>query len=383
MSISPAGTRERTREATALPDRHALLGRLVAATAVATGLAVLAPTAIGRALQIEAAPVQASTSPSVARVRVTIEALATPRTGATGLTRVEAYRTVAVGDRIATAAIVAGRASGAGLCDVATVSPGEAAEADVSWRVDGVVQAADETSVTVALTWQRAMRDPVTGASVVAIADERTVRLEPTDEHVLDVVEPPAATTSPCANTVLRIKAARAMPPAIARTWLSVDLWLTDEGSPGGQPARRLQLAAPEGDTVAFAFVPWRWGLDGTVATMPSRPEVRMAVSGTVRGTCRADGAVNVDLVTRRSVALETRGGSGGGRKTLVLVPGDTVAVEVPNPTMTVSTRAPEPALIAPQWAPGVQLSGDSVTVRLEEFFRGSRFLLLITAHCG
>ncbi len=380
MSSNRTGTRERNPRAMATP--HALLGRLVAATVVATGLTVLAPAPRGRALQIDAPQAPAAASSSVPAVTVTIQALATARAGATGVPRVEVSRTVAVGDRMPTATIIAGQPGGTDPCDLAVVPPGEAAEGYASWTVDGVVQAADETSVTVALAWQRAMRDPVTGPSVVAIADERTVRLQPTDQHVLDFVQSTSAMTAPCANAVLQIRAARATLPAIARKWLAFDFWLTYEGSAGRQAARRLQLAGPEGDTVAFAFVPWRWELDGTVAATLSAPEVKVAVNGTVRGACRSDGAVDVELETRRSVALDTTGGFGGGRKAFVLVPGDTMAVEVPNPTMTVSTRAPAPVPPRPQGAPGVHVRGDTVTVDLREYFHGSRFLLLITGGC-
>ncbi len=93
----------------------------------------------------------AAASSSVPAVTVTIQALATARAGATGVPRVEVSRTVAVGDRMPTATIIAGQPGGTDPCDLAVVPPGEAAEGYASWTVDGVVQAADETSVTVAL----------------------------------------------------------------------------------------------------------------------------------------------------------------------------------------------------------------------------------------
>lgn len=384
MRFTRVGSRDRASQARTTAGPHAILGRVTATAAVASTLAFLAPSPTGRALLARTSAFQALPSPSVPRVTVSIEALATARAGATGVPRVEAHRTVAVGDHIASATIVAGLRSGTDPCDVAVVPSSEAADAYVSWRVDGVVQAADDTSVTLSLGWQRAVRDPATGIAVVAMADQRTVRLQPTDEHVLDFVQPAGETMSPCANAVLRVRAARATPPAIARKWLTVDLWLTYEPSAGEHAAtRRLQVAGPEGDIVAFAFAPFRWDLDGTQAATPSARTVSVAVNGTVRGACHPDGGVDVELVARRSVALDARGGFGSGRKVFALVPGETVAVEVPNPTMTVVAPMPEQAPRGLPWAPGVQLSADSLSVDLREFFRGSRLLLMMSGRCG
>ena len=181
---------------------------------------------------------------------------------------------------------------------------------------------------------------------------------------------------------LLRVRAALVEPPVIARKWLTYDLWLTYERAGGEHASRHLQMAGPEGAPLAVEFVPFRWTLTGASADGLSEAAVLIAVGGTVQGRCRADGAADLTLDTARAFAVGQRSGSGGGRKYVVLMPHETVAVEIPNPTATLTASLAGAARAARPWAAGVEGSVDGVTVDLAEFFRGTRFLFLANGRC-
>jgi len=252
----------------------------------------------------------------------------------------------------------------------------------VRWRVEATVEAADTTTVTLALTWQRSVVEGATGSRGVATGDTRVVRLRASDVHVLDLIQADPGSPSACANVLIRVRAARVEPAVRRPRWLTYNLWLTYESANGEPATRHLELAGVDEAPVAVEFVPVRWGLNHALAGPSSQAAVVLTVRGTVRGHCRLDGAVDVALDTVRTVLVGETGGAGEGRKEFRLAPSDTIAVEIPNPTATLSApwtavaRSPQP------WAPGVQGSADTVTVDLGEFFRGSRVWVLVGGRC-
>jgi hypothetical protein len=352
--------------------------RLVLAAAVAMTLAPLVAAVRGRSLRTDMPTIQTS---APIRIAVTLEAVATARTGATGRWRATVARTVSVGDRVLEG-FTAGGADGTDLCDVGSVPGGEGAEGRVQWRIDATVEAADAGTVTLALAWQRSVVETATGTRSVLISDQRAVRLQPDDVHVLDLVQVDAGSSSACANVLVRVRAARAEPPVVTRAWLTYDLWLMYEGAGGEQASRHLELAGADDAPAAVEFPPLRWKLNRAWADRPSQAAVQVAVRGTVRGRCRPDGKVDVSLDTRRAVAVGDTGLMGSGRKEFALGPGDTVAVELPNPTARLSVPWAAITSSAQPWAPGVKGSAETVTVDLGEFFRGSRFRVLVNGRC-
>jgi hypothetical protein len=359
-------------------ERGKVVLRVPLAVGVALALAPLAAISPWRSPVLTPRGDQAQKPPVIA---VTLEALSTPRSGATGRFKASVGRNVAVGDRVVEGFTVGGD-DGTDLCDVGTMPAGEGGGGRLQWRVEAAVESADTGSATVALTWQRSVIDTTTSARAIVASDQRAVRLQPDDVHVLDLVQAEAGSRSACANVLLRVRAARAGTPAIARTWLTYDLWLIYEGAGGEHATRHLRLAGPDETPLTADFAPLRWGLDRRFVGEAAQAAVQVAVRGTVQGSCRPDGAVEVVLDSRRSAVLGGVGVMGSGRKRFVLASSDEVAVELPNPTATLTAGWETLARYAQPWAPGVRGSADAVTVDLGEFFRESRFRVLVGARC-
>jgi hypothetical protein len=359
-------------------ERGTVILRLLFAAGVAMSLVPLAATPRWRSLRSEAGGAEAS---APAKVAVTLEAVATLRTGATDRPRATVARTVAVGDRVL-AGFVAGGTDGTDLCELTSLPWGSGGEGRFRWLVEATVESADASTVTLALAWQRSIGEAAVGNRDVPLTDQRTVRLRADEAHVLDLVQADAGSSSPCANVLIRVRAAGAEPRVITRTWVTYDLWLTYEGAGGEQAARHLELAGPDDASVAAEFIPLRWELNRSRAGTPSQAAVVLTVRGTVRGHCRPDGAVDVALATVRMVAVGEAGGAGEGRKEFVLTPDDTIAIEIPNPTARLTAPWAAVARSAPPWAPGVEGSTDTVSVDLGEFFRGSRIRVLVHGRC-
>jgi len=352
--------------------------RLLLAAGVAMCLAPFVAMVIGRSVVSGASATQ--TSPS-GTVTVTVEAIATARSGATDRPQATVTRAVPVGGRVA-AAFAAGGADGTDLCELASVPGPEAGVGRVRWRVEATVEAADGSTVTLALAWERSVVQTATGSSSVPLSDQRTVRLRSGEDHVLDLVQADPGSASPCANILVRVRAALVEPPVRMRRWLTYDLWLTYERAGTERATRQLKLAGPEDVPVAATFMPLRWTLSGTWARTPSLAGMQVTVSGTLRGHCRADGAIDLTLDMVRTVTVGDGVSVGAGHKQVVLTVGQAVAVEVPNPTGTSTGSLPGAARAPKPWAPGVEGSADTVTVDLNEYFRGSRFLFLVSGRC-
>jgi hypothetical protein len=362
------------------PGWRAVAVRLLLAAGVAMSLAPLAAAARGRVPEGGAAAVQA---PPAAKITVTLEAVATSRTGATDRPQTTVGRTIAIGDRIREGFTAGGESHD--LCELASVpggEGGETAEGTVRWTIEATLESADANSVTLAIAWQRSVVASAAGGRTLPMSDQRTVRLRPDDVHVLDLVQAEAGSASACANVLIRVRAARAEPAILVRTWQTYDLWLVYEGARGDGATRHLELAGPEDAPLSFQFAPLRWDLNGALAAAKPQAGVAVGVLGTVQGRCRADGAVDVTLDTLRRFAFGETAKTGSGRKQFVLGPGDTVAVEIPNPTARLTAPGTALARALQPWAPGVESSADIVAVNPSEFFRGSRARVLISGRC-
>jgi hypothetical protein len=361
-----------------LHERGSVIVRLLLAAGVALTLAPLAATPRWRPAARDTSTAQA---PAPAKVAVTLEAVATSRTGATDKPRATVTRTVAVGDRVP-AGFVAGGADGSDLCELMSLPGSSGGGGRFRWQVDATVVSADASTVTLALAWQRSAGEAAGVNRDASIADQRTVRLRADDVHVLDLVQADAGSPSSCASVLIRVRAARAEPPMVARRWVTYDLWLTYEDAGGEQTAGYLRLGGAEDAPVTAEFVPLRWGLNGARTGAAAQAAVSVAVRGTARGRCRADGIVDLALDTVRVVAIGEARLTGSGRKEFAESPGDTVAVEIPNPAASLTAQWTTVAHGPQPWAPGVQGSADAVTVDFGEFFRSSRLRVLVSGRC-
>jgi hypothetical protein len=338
------------------------------ALSIATGRPFLTPGAEG-----------GGQSASPPRVRVTVDAAATLRWGATGRPSAADVQSVPVGGSF-TATVSARWPDGAKVCEV-TGGHGDQEdqedEGGYRWRVAGTVRGADAGRVTLELRWQRV--GVPEGEAATQPGDRRTVTLREGELHILDLVHADPGSASLCANVVVRVTAAVAEPSPHTHAWLAYDLWLVHEGADGGRATRHLELAGEAGRPVSFQFAPLRWSLAGSPADAAAQDSVNLAVSGALRGELRPDGSVDLVLEAVRTLSLRADRASGQGRKTFTVRPGDTVAIEVPGPVGVLTSTLEVPLERTGQWAPGVQAHEGGVTVDAGPFFKGSRWLLVLT----
>jgi hypothetical protein len=315
-------------------------------------------------------------SASPPRVRVTVDATATLRSGATGRPSAADAQSVPVGGGF-TAAVSARWPDGAKVCEVTGGRGDQEDEGGYRWRIAGTVRGADAGRVTLELRWLRV--GVPGGEAATQPGDRRTVTLREGELHVLDLVHADPGSASPCANVLVRVSAALAEPPSHTHAWLTYDLWLVHEGADGGRGTRHLELAGEAGRPVSFQFAPLRWSLAGGPADAAAQDSVNLAVSGALRGEPRPDGSIDLVLEAVRTLSLRADRASGQGRKAFTVLPGDTVAIEVPGPVGVLTSTLEGPLERTEPWAPGVRAHEGGVTVDAGPFFKGSRWLLVLT----
>lgn len=344
------------------------LAAIVVVPMVAIGSGRLLPAGL-RAVQ-ESGP---------ALVRVTVEALATMRDGATGRPKAGAIRRLSVGESFS-AVLVAGEVGRGDLCQVAELNSNETTPWRTRWHLDVQVLDGDPASSLLKVTWQRSTLDPVTEQVTTLPRDERAIRLRAGEFHVLDLVPADAARGAGCANVVLQVSAQPVMPPELVGSWLNYELHLVSEIAGGGRTIRQAKVAGTPGSPVHASFVPVQVPLAGD--PISTAPAVAVGVTASIRGVCRDDGSIDVDLETERTVALGRAWTTGRGRKTFVLSSDESVAIELPNPTTVLTTPRSGSGLEGARLAPGVALAGETVTADVARLLAGHRFSVIVRAQC-
>lgn len=119
--------------------------------------------------------------------------------------------------------------------------------------------------------------------------------------------------------------------PALADARFEVDAWLEHVGEGGRLHARRTRVVVQQGLTEELGFEPLRWPAPGV-----EDHEILLEVLGRIRARVRPDASIEVALDVDRWIDVartaSPRGGgvSDGGRKTFVVLDGETVRMELP-----------------------------------------------------
>jgi len=198
------------------------------------------------------------------------------------------------------------------------------------------------------------------------------------EPHLLDVIEAPvtsaplAAGAQPCrvASTTLELVASIAESEALEREVLDYDVWLTDHNASGREVTRHLTRDGRQGEQVTYRFQSLRWRLFDLQPTASAPINLDQSISGSIRGRVRADGTIDISLITTRDVAWLWKSAPGtgstgdGGDKQFSVRPGEPVRIDLPPTRGSAAVPGPD---------------GRLVPLKFDDVFGGHQMSLIVT----
>jgi hypothetical protein len=374
MTLGPSEGGGLRRVPRAMRARRALLGAGLAAAVVWHMLPVM-PRVAAATPGVDRPGQQAAAS--APRVRVKIEALVTPRTGATGTPRVDVSQPLAVGERLV-ASIGAGQEQNPDFCDVGTLRPGSARRPHAVWTVDALVVAIERAQSTIQLAWTRSTTGPA-GLEIRA-QDVRTVRLASNESHIIDTLNADDRLAA-CASIVLRMAAEAITEPRMVPPLLRYELGLECGDTVGGRSTQRQDVLAPEHGNLPFFFAPGHWLPNGRLAEdRAGRMTVDMSVTGSIQVRPQADGSLAVSVRARRVASWGPGLVWGEGTAEYIAAPGERVTLPLPPPPGMVDVARTPAAELTGVLADGILLLPDTVRVDFARFFADRGCALQVSA---
>lgn len=193
--------------------------------------------------------------------------------------------------------------------------------ASAAWRVEAspVTIGADEA--TVDITWSR--RVPRPGVLLEGSAERRErLTLRDGARGILDVVRSAGPAAGVCETFAIAIELRFTSSLDEQTAGLGFDLWLIDRGAPTTPPTR-VRTQGTQGADVNYRFP----SMPMTSADGP----VSLSVYGVLTGRARRDGTIDLTFDAEQSVHNDRGSRSGGGRKRLLVRPGETIEFELPD----------------------------------------------------
>ncbi len=209
-----------------------------------------------------------------------------------------------------------------------------------AWEAQVTVGAASLEKISLDVDWKRYLRGSAAELQEVT-GDHRSFELREGGHVLLDFAEMRLLPTSgSCyASFGLELKATVAEDPVLANRRIGYDLWLVDEGPGGPSTTRRWQMAGKQGEARDFDFEPLRRPFPGAGDGEASGARVDTRVFGQVRGRVQSDGSLEVALLAKREDNPSHRHWAigGAGEKRVRVSAGETIRLELPEPTPDVS----------------------------------------------
>jgi hypothetical protein len=193
--------------------------------------------------------------------------------------------------------------------------------ASAAWRVEATPVKIDADEATVDVRWSR--RVPRAGVLLEGSTD-RVERLTLRDgaRGILDVVRSAGPAPGVCETFAIAIELRFGSSADEERAGLGFDLWLIDRGAPSTPPTH-VRTQGGQGADVTYGFPP---------LTLPTAAgPVPLTSSGVVTGRARRDGTIDLTFDAQQAVHDDGGTRSGGGRKRLVVKPGETIEFELPD----------------------------------------------------
>jgi hypothetical protein len=193
--------------------------------------------------------------------------------------------------------------------------------ASAAWRFEATPVKIDADEATVDIKWSR--RVPRSGVLTEG-SIERTERLTLRDgaRGIIDVVRAAGPAPGVCETFAIAVELRFGSSADEADAGLGFDLWLIDRGAPS-TPPMRVRTQGRQGADVNYAFPP--------IELAGAAGPVKLSPYGVVTGRARRDGAIDLTFDAEQSVRIAHRVGSGGGRKRLLVRPGETIEFELPD----------------------------------------------------
>jgi hypothetical protein len=193
--------------------------------------------------------------------------------------------------------------------------------ASAAWRFEATPVQIGADEATVDIKWSR--RVPRSGVLMEG-SIERSERLTLRDgaRGIIDVVRAAGPAPGVCETFAIAVELRFGSSADEERAGLGFDLWLIDRGAPS-TPPMRVRTQGGQGADVNYAFPPIQ--LAGTQGPVTLSPH------GLVTGRARRDGAIDLTFDVEQSVRIGHRVSGGGGRKRLLVRPGETIEFELPD----------------------------------------------------
>jgi len=244
---------------------------------------------------------------------------------------------------------------------------------DYLWQVDVKPVSIAIDVVTFEMDWKRT--DVKDGARQVAAGDHRTITLRQGEKHLLDFIVCPE--DSRYANVFLELQASPVEDPSVEDATFGYDLWLVHQTADGAKVTRHAVVTGRQGEKVNFTFASVPLSLDAAAPDADS--PYRLRVSGTIAGRVKPDGTIEIALrPTRREQFATGGGGIGGGTKTFVAKPEETISIALPAGNGYAGWRAKAGFKVTSP-RPGVSVTADQIRVDLKPFFEGTNTSILVT----
>jgi hypothetical protein len=193
--------------------------------------------------------------------------------------------------------------------------------ASASWRIEASLVKIDGDEATVDLRWAR--RVPRPGVLLEStIEREERLTLRDGARGILDLVRAAGSAPGVCDSFAIALELRFGSSADEQSAGLGFDLWLIDRG-PASTPPMRVRTQGRQGADVDYAFPPLKLtGAEGPVT---------VSSFGVVTGRARRDGAIDLTFDAQQSVHNDGGSRSGGGRKRLLVRPGETIEFELPD----------------------------------------------------
>jgi hypothetical protein len=308
------------------------------------------------------------------RVRIRLELVGTPYDQPTGRPRVEAFGTLAAGERL-TRFMTAGGPDDPDVCHVGAMSDAASAQGVYVWKLDVEAVAVSPTQTTLQVQWSRTRG--AWSTQPAEAGDTRTLTLGPGDYQILDYVSAAPAVSS-CASLVLRVLA-EPLPPPSAQRPLTVDLWLTQEGTAGPEWVHE-HIDGRSGQPLPFRLGPLRWSVvnEGTPGA-GSEPVLGLEVRGTLVVEVRPDGLLDATVRLTRTFTSGRGGVEGEGSQDFRCALGEAVALILPDPRGQIRLRRTSRA--GASFVEGVTADDKTTVIDLARFFAGREGTLYVVVH--
>ena len=218
-----------------------------------------------------------------------------------------------------------------GACSTGLSQPGNASHVDArgsaAWFIDASLVSLEGDQATIDVRWQR--RVPRPGVLLETNLDSvRRLVLRDRAKGVLDLVRAAPGAAGVCDSLAIALELRfRSLRGGVADAGFGYDLWLVDRSPKDAASPVRTRIEAPQGNEAPYAMPRMTLtGRDGPA---------RISVFGALIGEARSDGAVDLQVDSWLS-ARSGRGSSGnGGRKRLVVRPGETIEFQLPESMRT------------------------------------------------